>query len=487
MIPDLTGKLRAYVEEFNSTDEELYINDIANDGAFDWLSENAPLLDCPDAELEKTFYFRLWTLRKHLRSTPYGRIFTEFLPPVGWAGPYNSINCPLGHHLREARWLRNGDPVWEYVYFWLDGIGDGMSYSMWFASSMEDLFSLHPRPDTCAETVKKLDVLFEKREAVSLRPCGLFWSNDDRDGMEMSISGPGIRPTLNSYMCADAYAISRMAERAGVFDIARRYRAKAERIHERIDALLWDGDFYRTIPCGENDGAAWDTRHVTPEDRRVRELIGYLPWYFRLADKSRDPVFTELFDTDGFSAPYGLTTAERRHPRFMFKNEHECLWNGYVWPFATSGTLTALANMIRDRGDGSVVPKEKYYGLLRQYALSHRMIRSDGSEVCWIDENMHPFTGKWYCRDELIRKRYAENGGMRERGKDYNHSTFCDLVLSGLLGISRDGGITTADPIIPDGWDFFAVTGLPDGVSVIYDRDGSHYGMGKGLRVTAEN
>ena len=100
----------------------------------------------------------------------------------------------------------------------------------------------------------------------------------------------------------------------------------------------------------------------------------------------------ELFDTDGFSAPYGLTTAERRHPRFMFKNAHECLWNGYVWPYATSQTLTALANMIRVRGDGAPVSKEDYYALLRQYALSHRLKKDDGSEVCFIDENMHPFT-----------------------------------------------------------------------------------------------
>ena len=486
MLPDLTEKLRGYVEEFNSADEEIYINDIDNAGAFDFLRGNAPLLDCPDAELEKTYYFRLWTLRKHVKTTPHGRILTEFLPPVCWAGPYNSINCPLGHHLREARWLRDGDLAWEYVNFWLDGIGDGLSYSTWFASSVEEVYSLHPRPETLGETVEKLAALYEKREEISGRPCGLFWSHDDRDGMELSISGPGIRPTLNSYMCGDAYAISRMAERAGLDSVARTFRAKADRIRERIDALLWDGDFYRTIPCRAEDEAAWAERPEVPEEHRARELVGYLPWYFGIAGSGRDGVFAELFDTDGFSAPYGLTTAERRHPRFMFENGHECLWNGYVWPYATSQTLTALANMIRDRGDGAAVSKEDYYALLRQYALSHRLKKDDGEEVCFIDENMPPFTGRWYCRDELIRKKHAENGGLRERGKDYNHSTFCDLVLSGLLGISRDGGATAADPMIPDGWSWFAVTGLPGGASVIYDRDGTHYGVGAGLRIMGE-
>jgi len=54
-----------------------------------------PLLDCPDKTIEKTYYYRWWTLRKHWKETPDGHILTEFLPSVGWAGPYNSINCLL--------------------------------------------------------------------------------------------------------------------------------------------------------------------------------------------------------------------------------------------------------------------------------------------------------------------------------------------------------------------------------------------------------
>ena len=59
----------------------------------------------------------------------------------------------------------------------------------------------------------------------------------------------------------------------------------------------------------------------------------------------------------------------------------------------------------------------------------------NGNIVPWIDENLNPFTGDWISRTRL---KTWENGtwskgkGGVERGKDYNHSTFCDLIISGL-------------------------------------------------------
>ena len=483
MTLDLTEKLRAYVSAFNVADEELYPQAIPNEAAFAYLQQNAPLLDCPDEALETTYYFRLWTLRKHFKRTPFGHVLTEFLPPVGWAGPYNTINCAVGHHLREARWLADApEKLWEYICFWLDGHG-AIGYSMWFASAVESYFRIHPNADRMREALPKLDLLYRQREETNLRPCGLFWSIDDRDGMEYSVGGSGLRPTLNSYMCGDAFAMARMAQAVGNDALARAYRERGEGLRERMNALLWDGDFYRTIPCEEDDPADFTVRPAVEGSRRVRELAGYLPWYFHLAPPEKDGALRQLFDPNGFAAPFGLTTAERRHPRFLFSNAHECLWNGYVWPFATAQTLTALANAIRDRGAASPVSNGEYYALLRQYALCHRLTEADGSVRCWIDEDLHPFTGRWYCRDELARKGYEQRAGIRERGKDYNHSTFCDLVLSGLLGIRFENGVPTARPIVPPEWDHFAVTGLTaENWTVLWDRDGARYGLGPGLR-----
>ena len=73
--------------------------------AWDFLKDNIPLLDCPDENIQRTYYFRWWTYRKHIKKTPVGFIVDEFLPNVGWAGPFNSISCAAGHHVYEGRWL----------------------------------------------------------------------------------------------------------------------------------------------------------------------------------------------------------------------------------------------------------------------------------------------------------------------------------------------------------------------------------------------
>ncbi len=479
MMPDLKARLADYVAAFNADDEELCPQTIDNANACDYLAGEIPLLDCPDKTIEKTYYYRWWTLRKHWKDTPRGHILTEFQVPVSWAGPYNSINAAVGHHLREARWLQDADGwVKEYIMFWLDRAGDALSYSMWYAAAVDDYLSLHPDSAFEGACLDKLISLYEERARKNAHPCGLYWSDDDRDAMELSISGPGIRPTLNSYMYGDARAIARMAARQGQMEISGRYAAKAEAIRVKMERLLWDGDFYKVIPCRRDEAFPADERPRVPEERDVREEIGFIPWYFGMPGPERSVAFRQLTDEDGFAAPYGITTAERRHARFMFSHPHECLWNGPAWPFATAQTLTALANHLRDNGE-LCVSKKDYYRLLVQYAASHRLVDENGTCRMWIDEDMDPFTGEWIARSLLKAKR----GGGYVRGKDYNHSTFCDLVLSGLLGIGLHGGRLVVDPIIPDAWDYFCVTNLPGGRAVYYDRTGDQYGFGAGLHI----
>ena len=61
-----------YVEAFNADDDEDVVNEIPNAAAWDWMTRDIPLLECPDKELEKIYYFRWWTFRKHIKRTPAG-------------------------------------------------------------------------------------------------------------------------------------------------------------------------------------------------------------------------------------------------------------------------------------------------------------------------------------------------------------------------------------------------------------------------------
>ena len=80
-----------------------------------------------------------------------------------------------------------------------------------------------------------------------------------------------------------------------------------------------------------------------------RELIGYVPWQFSMPDagKGYEAAWKKLMDKDGFAAPFGPTTVERNDPMFLLKKTC-CWWSGQSWPYATSQTLKAMANLLQD-------------------------------------------------------------------------------------------------------------------------------------------
>ena len=52
-MKELQEKLKNYVEQFNSQDEEIYRQAIPNGEALEWLRQEIPLLDCPDKTIEE--------------------------------------------------------------------------------------------------------------------------------------------------------------------------------------------------------------------------------------------------------------------------------------------------------------------------------------------------------------------------------------------------------------------------------------------------
>ena len=97
---------------------------------------------------------------------------------------------------------------------------------------------------------------------------------------------------------------------------------------------------------------------------------------------------------------------------------------------------------------------------------------------------MHPDTGEWVTRQTL----YDRGSPNKDRGADYNHSTFCDLVITGLVGLTpRADEVLEIDPLLPDGaWEYFCLDNVRyhgQLLTVLYDESGTHYGQGAGLHV----
>lgn len=435
-----------------------------------------PLVDMPDKAIEKTYYFRWHTYCKHIRKTPEGFVVTEFFPDVPWAGKFNAIPCPAMHQFYEGRWLYDTDFLKSYAEYWFSKGADPRKYSFPIAHSVY-AFGLVTGDFSVAEKLyEKLKENYAEWEKDKGSLYGMFYQIDNFDGMEFSAGGSGLRPTINSYMYADAAALSKIAERKGLLDEAEEYKAKAEALKKKINELLWDekAEFFKTLNV--------DTKELVD----VREQVGFVPWYYSIPSEEKSIAWKFLNDENHFAAPFGPTTTERCSPLFMQPHNHECLWNGPSWPFATCQTLTAMANLLNDY-DQMVVTSEDYCSLLSQYAGCHKLTE-DGKTVPFIDENLDPFTGEWLARKIL--KNGFKGHKFIERGKDYNHSTFCDLVLSGLAGIRiGEGDKVTVNPLFTDTFDYFCADGvLYHGkfITVLWDKTGERYNKGKGFKVLVD-
>ena len=95
---------------------------------------------------------------------------------------------------------------------------------------------------------------------------------------------------------------------------------------------------------------------------------------------------------------------------------------------------------------------------------------------------MHPETGEWLARQLM----YGSKNKLKDRGIWYNHSTFIDLILSALFGFRALGPLSFSVSPQAVGLDWMAIDNLRyhgKDLAVLWDKDGSKYGRGKGLRV----
>ena len=468
---------RHYIQTFNRNDVERVVNYIDNRSSWDWLKDNIPLFESSDEDLEEIYYFRWWTFRKHIVKTPDGFVVSEYLPPVPWAGKFNTISCAAGHHFYEGRWLRDRKYLDSYARFWFSKDGEPRRYSFWVANALQARAMVTQDQQLLIDLFPGLLENYRQWERTHLDPNGLFWQTEDRDGMEVSIGGSGYRATLNSYMYGDAGAIANIAEWAWKGDIAKEFREKAARLKSLVETKLWDpqAGFYKVLP-----------RVAGTHLADVRELHGHVPWYFNLPDPGQEAAWKQLMDPQGFFAPYGPTTAERRSPRFMFHNPHDCLWNGPSWPFATTQTLVALANLLNNYKQ-DYIDKKDYLELLQIYARTQHFKLPSGRVIPWIDEDYNPFTGEPIARAVL----YRNKDPNKDRGRDYNHSSYADLIITGLVGLRpRIDHLVEVNPLVPEGaltyfcLDRVAYHGTD--LAILYDQTGERYHKGKGLHVFAD-
>ena len=118
-----------------------------------------------------------------------------------------------------------------------------------------------------------------------------------------------------------------------------------------------------------------------------------------------------------------------------------------------------------------------YFSELEKYMQSQHMRGKP-----YIGEYLDETTGYWLKGDQ-------------ERSRYYNHSTWNDLIITGLCGLRpRQDNTIVVSPLLPKvnyqsskfKWDYFCLDNVlyhGHNLTIVWDKVGSRYHAGKGLRV----
>ena len=472
-----------------------------------WYLENIPFLEIDDPEIQRTFYYRWKVYRSHLRQIGgQGLVETEFLADVPWARhPYTDLNDSSSFHILEGRWLRNPAIARSLVDHLYTGGGNDRHFSESIAAATLAWTQVTGDPLPALEHLDTMEHVYSLWDDHFDARRGLYWIEPLTDATEYTIastdaSGAGFtehpsrkqdengfrggyayRPSINSYQYANAIAISQLAALAGKPAVARLFADRGVSLKAAVLSQLWDPSLtHFTDVYQRSTPFVQEGEHV-----RGRELVGFVPWMYELVPQispghsDYTVAWYHALNSTELGGRYGLRTVESTYPRYLQQYRYdaqnglpECQWNGPVWPFQTSQALSGMANLLQ--GSQDVVSKQDYLRLLRQFTRLH----ADHGKLD-LQENYNPDTG-------------APIVGL-SRSHHYNHSTYNDLILSGLLGIRpHTDDILELNPLLPTSPSaespirYFALQDLRyhgRDISLVYDAAGTRYHAGIGFSV----
>jgi hypothetical protein len=451
-----------------------------------WYLENIPFFECSDKKIQDVYYYRWKLYKAHIRDIGEdGYVITEFLDDVSWdKNPYSSLNDATGFHIYEGRWLKDRKYINGYIKYMYPGggndrhfsegiayaayayylinadssfIGKQLSvmehvYNLWLDhyDLIKDLYFIEPLLDATEYTISSID------------------ASGGKDGFR---GGDAFRPTINSYMYGNALAISRIAKMKGDTTISSLYLKRAEQIKTNVENDLWNDSLHHFI-----DRYKVSNQFVHYWDFiRGRELAGYVPWCYDLPDDNAkyNSAWTNLMDTSKFLGKYGLRTDEPSYQYYMkqyrYAGTHpECQWNGPSWPFQETQVLEGMSNLLNNY-DQNIISTSDYLKVLRLYTQQHYLPNGKLN----LQEDYNPDTGK-----PIV--------GLH-RSSHYNHSSYNDLIITGLCGIRPSkGNILIINPLIDSTIKYFCLDDVlyhGHTLSIVYDSNGKKYKLGKGLTI----
>lgn len=475
-----TGNNNYPVLDHNKLAAEYYQQDAQ------WYLDNIPFFECSDKQIEQVYYYRWKLYKAHIRNVgEHGYVITEFIDHVSWdREPYCTINAASMHHIYEGRWLKDDRYMDGYInYLYQDG-GNDRRYSESIADAAYARFLVNADSGFVIKQLDSMRMIYNKWSDHFDSSKQLYYIPAMPDATEYTIAsidasggkdgfddGEAFRPTINSYMYGNAMAISRIAAMKGDAATSREYREKADHLKTNLEHSLWNDSLQHfTDRFKVNNQYVHYWNFI-----RGRELAGLIPWYFNLpADTPMyNAAWKHVTDTSQLLGEFGLRTNEPSYEYYFkqfvfFQGQRGSQWNGPSWPYQTSQVITGMANLLNNYNQ-QVITASDYLKLLRLFARQHYLPNGKINLV----ENYDPNIG-----GPIVYYYWSNH---------YNHSSFNNLVITGLCGIRPSAGDTlVVNPLLDSSIRYFCLDDVlyhGHHLTVVYDKDGNRYKSGKGLSV----
>ena len=452
---DSANALQDHIDEYNA-----------------WLVENVPAFSGPE-EIARIYWHRATSIvRKNLFRAGDGRLGDWGMAEGRWTSSWfaNQISYGAGHQIRETRWLRDPQYVRGIINTWCsnakpdgvfpnyirpDEIGTGQ-YTDWITSTVWDAHCV--QPDTAAlerwaDALKKnvdgwLSVYDADDDGLLLvdshwwtgmewQPSFFYFNGFDKDQQGQHLE----RVDLTAYVCGSARNLAQILRAIGDDAGAQHYNDIAGKIRDAVIATMWDNAtnyFYSVDP-------------ESHEKAMVKEVVGVYPFYFSMFDGVDGSPYTAawraMLDPEQFWTPWPVASASKQCPAYsqdvMF-NEKEvggCMWNGPTWPHANSIVLSAMAATLREYPH-SPLRIAYLFGLFRSYTAVQ----------FYKQDVRYPWTGEYYN---------GETGEWRTEQRDYNHSTYIDILIADIAGLRpRGDDVIELHPLIDPAMGPFIIDGI---------------------------
>jgi|EP01044_Picomonas_judraskeda_P016217 hypothetical protein len=227
-------------------------------GALDeneWARTNIPYFESDSKDFNVAYYFRWHMFHSHMNSTGWHDadgapkyLITEF------TGVPSTHSGSAGHHIMEARWLRDSAPVKDYVEYWANGAS--RAYTYWYSYAAVEASKVLPTSESAgwlAELYWPLKGLYEQSFITSPHLVAgngengmgpgqrCFFKLAGWDAEENSISGDGCRPLSNACALGEATGMARIAAVANGSEAEAKLWANYSNIYRAaLTDVLWN-------------------------------------------------------------------------------------------------------------------------------------------------------------------------------------------------------------------------------------------------------